>query len=127
MADGRLHPDPSLIIEPEPTPEELVDDGNEQLADDEFQVEAPSATIQSFSLQIDTPDSASVAAAEAQLRGMFGVRSLNMGSLAIGGTSVYRIGYDGNLDALRTALAARGWQVEITGSGLIIRKARSGQ
>ncbi|WP_246605052.1 heavy-metal-associated domain-containing protein [Aquisediminimonas sediminicola] len=127
MAEGRLHPDPSLIIEPEPTAEELVESANEQLVDDEFQVVTPSASTQSFSLQIDTPDSASVAAAETQLRGMFGVRSLNMGSLAIGGTSVYRIGYDGNLDALRTALAARGWQVDSTGSGLIIRKARTGQ
>lgn len=125
MADGRLRPDPSLVIEPEATEEELAALPIEE-APDQLQLDAPSATTQSFTLQIDTPDSGAVAAAEGQLRAMFGVRSLAMGSLAIGGTSVYRIGYDGNLDALRTALAARGWQVDSTGNGLLIRKARGG-
>jgi hypothetical protein len=127
MADGRLRPDPSLVIEPEPTEEELTEETTTEEApvEDEFRIETPAASTQGYTLQVDTPDAGAVSAVEGQLRGMFGVRGLSVGSLAIGGTSVYRISYDGSLDALKTALAARGWQVDGAGGGLSIRKARS--
>lgn len=125
MADHRLQPDPSLVIEPEATEEELATLPIEEVPD-QLQLDAQSATSQNFTLQVDTPDSGAIATAEAQLRSIAGVRNLTVGSLAIGGTSVYRIGYEGNLDTLRSALAARGWQIESTGNGLLIRKARGG-
>ena len=69
-------------------------------------------------VQVDTPNAGSVAAAEAALRGVPGVRSAITTSLALGAVSVMRVSYDGDVNALAAELEARGWRVS-RGSGAI--------
>lgn len=71
----------------------------------------PVAPAASISVQVATPDPAAVDGALGALRGVSGVRSASIGSLAIGGTSVVRVSYSGDLSALAAALRAQGWQV----------------
>ena len=126
LQDGRLFPDPSLIAEPEATPEELEELEGEELPEpttvetDEGGTEA--AALQ-FNVQFDTPDPAAVAAGESALRGIPGVRSAQTDSLAIGGVSVMRVAYQGEIGALAAALQARGWQVQQGAGTLRIRRA----
>ncbi len=81
--------------------------------------EAPSAT---YSVQVATPDAAAFDAALGSVRGAAGVRSAAVGSAAIGGTSVLRVSYAGDLSALAEALRARGWQVSQGAGGLSISR-----
>lgn len=123
LNDGRLRPDPSLIIE------EPVDPGAlaiENAQDIPVETLDPSsvATGGSFSIQFDTPDVGSVSAAESVLRSIPGVRSAATRSLALGGTSVMQVNFEGTVDMLRTALAARGYMVNANGTTLrIVRRA----
>lgn len=82
----------------------------------------PEATVQTFSVQYSTPDSAAVDRGQGALRAIAGVRSVSTSSLALGGTSVMRVNYAGDAAALRSALAANGWRVG--GSGNIITISR---
>ena len=68
--------------------------------------------VSAFTVQVDTPDAASLAFAENTLRGIPGVRSSNTTSLALGGYSVIYVNFAGNIDLLKTSLASRGWTVE---------------
>lgn len=65
---------------------------------------------QTVSVQANTATAADVDKAEASLRGIPGVQSVSTTSLALGGTSVIRVVYQGDPDALRAALAARGFR-----------------
>ncbi|AKM09186.1 hypothetical protein [Croceicoccus naphthovorans] len=65
----------------------------------------------SLTVQVTTPDPASVDAALRALNATPGVSSATMSSLAIGGTSVLQVGYAGDISALAAALRQRGWQV----------------
>jgi hypothetical protein len=67
----------------------------------------PAQTV-TISVQVRTPDPESVDRAEAAIRGIPGVRSVVTSSLALGGTSVLRVTYQGDPAALQSALAARG-------------------
>jgi len=116
LQDGRLRPDPSLVIE---EPEAPLD---EQLTTDEAVAEVALLDAASFTIQVDTPDAASVGAAESALRAVPGVRSASTVSLALGGVSVMRVAYGGDIGGLRLALAARGWRVEDVGGALRIRR-----
>ena len=78
-----------------------------------------------ITVQVDTPTASSVTATENALQVIPGVRSAITTSLAIGGVSVMRVGYDADPAVLRAALEARGWSVSASGSTLRIR--RSGQ
>ena len=82
---------------------------------------APSAPT-TISVQIDTPDPAAVDRGEGALRGIPGVQSASTTSLALGGTSVIRVVYQGDSAALRAALQQRGWQVSGSGTNLRIRR-----
>ena len=143
LATGALNPDPTLIIET-PAEELAPADQTVTLPDGsggESQVEvsdrplpdrdtssSPSATlstpappsnaVQSFTVQVNTPDASTVVSAEASLRGTPGVQGASTTSTAVGGTSVVRVSYAGDLDALADALRGRGWQVT-TGSGAL--------
>lgn len=68
-------------------------------------------TVNSYTVQVTTPDAASFDAALTAIRGTPGVRGVATSSTAIGGTSVARVSYAGDLAALAEALRARGWQV----------------
>jgi hypothetical protein len=117
LQDGRLQPDPSLVIE------EPVEPSEDMLTTDEAVLEVASiGPMTSFTLQVDTPDAVSLGAAEAAIRAVPGVRSASTTSLALGGVSVMRVAFDGDAGALRTALAARGWRVEDAGGILRIRR-----
>lgn len=69
------------------------------------------AAAQTHVVQVATPDSAAFDGAVAALRGSPGVRGVSTGSLAIGGTSVLRVTYAGDIAALAEMLRAGGWQV----------------
>lgn len=128
LNDGRLRPDPSLIIE-EPVDVDALAIENATEASGEGMIEAPlpaAATSSSVSIQFDTPDVGSVAQGEAALRSVPGVRSAATTSLALGGTSVMQVSFDGTVDALRAALQARGFSVAGSGSSLRIRRQAGG-
>ena len=115
LQDGRLKPDPSLVIEEPAIPVDAI-------TTDEAVEEVSPIVGTAFTLQVETPDAASVGSAEAAIRAVPGVRSASTISLALGGISVMRVNYQGELGGLRIALAARGWRVEDAGGALRIRR-----
>lgn len=124
LQDGRLVPDPSLVFEPEtPTADSLETEDDLLLEGDSPLGAATAAAATSLSVQFDTPDPAAVAAGEALLRSLPGVRSAVTTSLALGGVSVMRVSIDGDPAALAAALETRGWQVQQGAGVLRIRRA----
>lgn len=132
LADGRLRTDPSLIIETPVAPGQIAkpaelptaatttattstanDSANDVVVDS---TETPAAPVSNdFSVQVDTPDSLGVIAAETSLRSVGGVESASTSSVAIGGVSVVRVRYRGDAAGLRAALSAAGWRVSESG------------
>ena len=120
LRGGGLRPDPSLLIQEEeaPPPEEALTE------DEPVDLSAAATTASAtFTLQIDTPDAGALGAAEQALRAVPGVRSATMTSMALGGVSLMRLTFDGDVEALRLALAARGWRAEDAGGSLRVRRA----
>ncbi len=124
LNDGRLRPDPSLIIEEPVDPDALAIENAFDLAVETIETPGAAATGATiYSLQYDTPDVGSVGQAEAIVRSIPGIRSASTSSLALGGTSVMQVSFEGNVDMLRTGLQARGYTVVVSGSTLrIIRR-----
>ena len=79
-------------------------------------------TVATYTVQFASPDAAAVDAALGAVRGAAGVRGAATSSIAIGGTSVMRVTYAGQLDGLAAALRARGWQVTSGSNALSIRR-----
>ncbi len=75
-----------------------------------------------LSVQVVTPDAEAFDAALRGLSGVPGVTGATSTSLAIGGTSVFRVGFAGTADGLAAALKARGWQVSQSGDSLRISR-----
>lgn len=132
LSEGRLQSDPSLIIEvPQVVIE--VEEAEERKAERPTTTELkpavpdPSrpAAFSAVTIQVATPTAGSVDAAENAVRGVGGVGSATVTSLAVGGTSVMRIIYSGDVAALRASLAARGWILEEGGGTLRMRRAGS--
>jgi len=120
LRNGELHADPTLVIEDEEPAEgddllTLEDIGEDVVSS------TPGGTI--VTVQVDTPDAAALSAAEAALRETPGVRSSDTTSLALGGLSVIRVNFSGDINLLTTALTARGWRVEAGTDVLRIRRA----
>jgi hypothetical protein len=135
LADGALRPDPTLRLEDiQLTPEvrglieaarraEEVEAGASETVPDESALvpngaattQQPAAeaaaTVNTFTVQVATPDAAAFDAALSAVRGTAGVRGASVSSTAIGGTSVLRVNYAGEIGDLAGALRARGWQV----------------
>ncbi len=127
LNDGTLRPDPSLIIEAPVDPDALgIDNVTDAVVVDEGDsgVPAASAATASFTIQYDTPNVGSVNQGESLIRTIPGIRSAATSSLALGGTSVMQVSFDGTIDMLKTALQARGFTV--TGSGSTLRVGRRG-
>ena len=82
----------------------------------------PPAAASSYTVQFASPDAKSVDAALGAVRSAAGVQGASTSSIAIGGTSVMRVTYAGELNALAAALRARGWQVTVGGGALSIRR-----
>jgi hypothetical protein len=126
LISGVLRPDPSLIVEA-PLNAVVLDDAVD--LDSLLKAlpgEGAVATVSTISvtLQFETPTADSVGAAQSAVRGVPGVRSAATSSLALGGTSVMQVGFDGSVEQLRAALETRGFTV--TGSGTNLRIARRG-
>ena len=126
LNDGRLRPDPSLIIEEPVDPETLEIENAVEAPIEAIDVPVPGAsTPGTFSIQFDTPDVSSVGAGESAIRSIPGVRSASTSSLALGGTSVMQVGFDGSVDMLRAGLQARGYQVAVSGTTLRITRRQA--
>ncbi len=84
----------------------------------------PGGTAITVTVQFDTPDVGAVGRGESSLRSVPGVSSASTSSLALGGVSVMRVSYTGDLATLASALRAKGWQVQ-QGAGAL-RISRGG-
>lgn len=142
LADGRLRPDPTLrlervelrpeiraLIEAARRAEEARAGAGETIPAETVEGASASASptaseqaVNSHTVQVATPDAASVDASLASLRGTPGVRGVSTSSIAIGGTSVMRVNFAGDLNELAAALRARGWQVTVGSNALGISR-----
>jgi hypothetical protein len=140
LSAGQLRPDMTLVIETpvEPADQETVTKADVPVVEkDEGSAEQPNAdtpklveparqvTMSTFTVQFDTPDVGSVSNTELSVRGVPGVKSASTSSLALGGVSVMRVSFEGDLDTLKLALSARGFSVKESGGSL--RISRGGQ
>ncbi len=80
------------------------------------------AETRTFTVQFSSPDAAAVDAALGGVRGVPGVQGASTTSLAVGGTSLMRVTYQGELNALADALRARGWRVTVGTNALSIKR-----
>lgn len=120
LASGVLRTDPGLTYRSD---SDATNDATDDTAATEGDETVTSAGATTQIVQFDSPSAAAVTTTEAAIRSVPGVRSAVTSSLALGGISVMRVVYEGDLGALNAALQARGWQV-VTGSGAIrIRRA----
>lgn len=127
LAEGVLRTDAYLVLEKpvEKTdlPEEAAGDEDALPSESDSSVPAvPAVGVQSFTVQYASPDVDSVSATERAVAGAAGVQSASTTSLALGGTSVMRVSFRGDLAALKAALAARGFKVQEGGGQLRISR-----
>lgn len=127
LAAGILRADSSLVLEKPVQEEELPD--AEAVEEDGLPAEidgsvsgTPAAGLSGFTVQYSSPDVESVSATERSVAGIPGVQSAATTSLALGGTSVMRVGFRGDLAALKAALSARGFTVQEGGGTLRISR-----
>ena len=133
LAEGKLKPDTTLNVRPQldPALAALIAAG---------QAEAPTAAptaaasaaptpeatqeakVNTFTVQFASPDAAAVDAALGAVRSAPGVQNASTTSLAMGGTSLMRVSYAGELNSLAEALRARGWRVTVGANALSIRR-----
>ncbi len=121
LRSGRLRADPSLAVEEEeevPVVDEAV-----TLEDVVAEAVAGAAGGSTFTVQVETPDAAALGLAESSLREIPGVRTSTTTSFALGGLSVIRVEFTGDLELLKTALTSRGWRVEAGADTLRIKRA----
>ena len=121
---GLLRPDPTLIIE-EPVNAAALTNASDLgavLASLPTETGAAAPAPGAIAVQFDTPNADSVGAIERVMRGIPGVRSAATTSLALGGTSVMQVAFDGSPEQLRAAMEARG--LVVTGSGTTLHVGR---
>ncbi|MCX7284726.1 MAG: heavy-metal-associated domain-containing protein [Novosphingobium sp.] len=134
LAAGTLKPDPTLNMVTQ-IDQALIDQTMQKLGpaqptlqaerldeDPAEAIAAPVATTNTFTIQFATEDAAAVDAGMAAVRSAAGVKSASTTSIAIGGTSVMRVTYGGELEALAAALRAQGYRVTVGAGALSIRK-----
>lgn len=128
LAAGVLKTDTYLVlekpVEKEDLPEEAVTVDEDALPS-EADASIPAAAqvgTQSFTVQYNSPDVELVSATERAVAGISGVQSASTTSLALGGTSVMRVSFRGDIAALKSALAARGYTVQEGGNTLRISR-----
>lgn len=129
LAMGLLSPDPSLVVE---EPEIIAEIAEQIEAANAASNAVPVAPLASgpvpvgpaavYTIQVDTPTAASVSQAELAVSRVGGVTSALTTSLALGGTSVMRVTYAGDVAALQAALQAQGWTVQVAGGSLRIAR-----
>lgn len=128
LAAGVLKTDTYLVlekpVEKEDLPEEAAATDTEVMpteTDASVPTTAP-AGVQSYTVQYGSPDVESVTATERAVGGIAGVQSASTTSLALGGTSVMRVTFRGDIAALKAALTARGYKVQEGGNTLRISR-----
>jgi hypothetical protein len=119
LASGLLRTDPLLATRP---PTLRTEKAVEEESGATPTPAATSAATANYTVQVETPSVAALNASESAVRSLPGIRSAATTSLALGGISVMRVSYDGSLASLRTALEARGWQVQEGPGVLRIRR-----
>jgi hypothetical protein len=135
LADGKLRPDPTLgrqNIQVSPAVQALLDASRAAEAAAAVVEPVPGVTpitptpeaqaVNSFTVQYVTPNAASVDSGLAYVRSAPGVRGAATSSIAIGGTSVMRVSFAGDVNALAAALRTRGFQVNNVAGILVIRR-----
>ncbi|MEO6041323.1 MAG: heavy-metal-associated domain-containing protein [Croceibacterium sp.] len=144
LADGRLAPDKTLSVgnvQLAPEVAALIEASRrseEQQAAEraaETVITTPGATpaasasaseapqqVSGYTVQVTTPDAASIDSALGSVRAAPGVRAVATSSIAIGGTSVLRVTFAGSLADLAAALRGRGWTVTQGASALAISR-----
>lgn len=141
LAEGKLRPDPTLAlgnVEISPEVRALIEAARRaeeaaaanEIVPSAVDPNAPAGTptpdvpvaLGTYTVQVATPDARSVDAALGSIRGAAGVRSVATSSIAIGGTSVVRVTYLGDLNGLANALRAAGWQVTVGSNALGISR-----
>ncbi len=134
LGQGLLKPDATLNVRPtiDPALAALIAQG--QAAETVTKAVVPEASaaaspepseaakISTFTVQFASPDGAAVDAALGAVRAAPGVQGASTTSLAMGGTSLMRVTYAGELSALAAALKARGYSVTVGSNALSIRK-----
>lgn len=138
LEKGLLKPDTSLNVRPslDPALAALIAAG--QAAEQKPKEAAPQATasasasptptpteeakVSTFTIQFSSPDAGAVDAALGAVRSAPGVKGASTTSLAMGGTSLMRVSYAGDLSTLAAALRARGWSVAVGNNALSIRR-----
>jgi hypothetical protein len=123
LDQGLLRPDPTLvIIQPALPPVVEEEAESNATAAEESGAQVAGATI-SFSVQVATPDADAVQRAEVAVSRVSGVASAITTSLALGGTSIMRVSYAGDVAAFEAAMQAQGWQVQVV-NGNTLRISR---
>lgn len=125
LNDGRLRPDPSLIIEEPIDPATIEIENAVEMPMESVELPTVATSGASFSIQFDTPDAGSVGAGETTVRSIPGVRLANTSSLALGGTSVMQVTFEGTVDMLRAGLQGRGYSVAVSGNTLRITRRQT--
>jgi len=141
LAEGKLRPDPTLAlgnVEIAPEVRALIEAARRaeearaaatEVVPGETTV-TPGATstpdtpqaLGTYTVQVATPDASSVDSALGSVRGAAGVRAVATSSIAIGGTSVFRVTYLGDINGLANALRAAGWTVNAGSNALAITR-----
>jgi hypothetical protein len=121
---GILRPDPSLVIE---EPLNAIDIGNAGDLDSLLAAlpseDGGTAPVSGgFAVQFDTPTAADINEVQGLVRAVPGVRGVATTSLALGGTSVMQVSFDGPVEQLRAGLEARGFTVSGAGNTLRITR-----
>jgi hypothetical protein len=135
LADGKLRPDPTLgrqniqvspavqaLLEASRAAEAAAVAGAEPVPGAAATTAPEAQAVNSFSVQFATPNAASVDSGLAYVRSAPGVRGAATSSIAIGGTSVMRVSFAGDVNALAAALRSRGFQVNNVAGILVIRR-----
>jgi hypothetical protein len=111
LAAGRLQRDPSLNLPPPPVQEAPIEAS---------QVATPVNTVNAYQVQITGKDVNIYNFAMAHLRTLPGVDSATPQLINGSGTSYVLIAYHGDIATLAAALSARGWQVDFSGTVLLM-------
>ncbi|WP_184097506.1 heavy-metal-associated domain-containing protein [Sphingopyxis panaciterrulae] len=126
LAAGVLRTDRYLVlekpVEKEDLPEETIAEVPAGEVDASVTPPVAQPGVVSFTVQYASPDVGSVSATESAIGGIPGVQSAATTSLALGGTSVMRVTFRGDIAALKAALEARGYKVQQGGSTLRISR-----
>ena len=133
LAQGRLKPDQTLEMRAaiDPALAALIAAGqtaepaaaaDPTAAPTAAPTQAAPVELRVFTVQFASPDAAAVDAALGAVRAAPGVRGAATTSLAMGGTSVMRVTFEGELAALADALRARGYRVTVGNNALSIRR-----